>query len=617
MDTLKESAQSGWAQTWELIVGDFEEAKSFFTELSDIFGGILGESADRRNTFLGDALSSNWDKLISNINEAGIETSKFEESIRSVVGDDKLDGIIADFGSLEKAIREGGISSKILKKALAGIGLSKADGKIASFVDGLKEIDGILRRGNIGDDVKKLQTALDELGYDLGKFGVDGIIGPITEKAIKAFQEANGLLADGIAGPETIKALEKAGSKIDETAKDVDGLVDSCDDLIDVITQKSGRELILDSLMNVIKAIQRPLSAVGEALRNTFSISSDQLYSGLEKINEFTKSFVPKGVLDSKTWKDVIKNVDKLGIETTKFESKLKGVLEDHGVDVTKLIEKYGDLGAAFEDGAISFDNIKEALLSFKGITESLIEGGENVDKIRRTFEGLFAIIDIIGTVLAGPFKLAFNVANDVLRRMGLSILDVTARIGDSIVAFRDNVDKVVDSITTFIVDHVGKWVKEFKETETFKTIAGWFKDASEKISDALDNISERIREFDTSTLAQRLSSIANFFTNIAHAIRNSKLVSGIIDGVVTAFGKLKDFFGKFKLLFARLETDFTMSVLSVTARLFFMFAFRIGFGANGFAVRDFRLGELDVYAKARFYLFRQNFKLRFALTTD
>ena len=44
-DTLKEAAQSGWAQTWELIAGDFDEAKAFFTELSDTFGGIIGANS--------------------------------------------------------------------------------------------------------------------------------------------------------------------------------------------------------------------------------------------------------------------------------------------------------------------------------------------------------------------------------------------------------------------------------------------------------------------------------------------------------------------------------------------------------------------------------------------
>ncbi|MDD2300616.1 MAG: tape measure protein, partial [Fermentimonas sp.] len=51
-DTLKEAAQSGWTKSWEIIVGDFEEAKELLTELSDIFGGIIGKSADARNEVL-------------------------------------------------------------------------------------------------------------------------------------------------------------------------------------------------------------------------------------------------------------------------------------------------------------------------------------------------------------------------------------------------------------------------------------------------------------------------------------------------------------------------------------------------------------------------------------
>lgn len=51
-DTLKEAAQSGWSQSWEIIVGDFEEAKEFLTELSETFGGIIGKSAEARNEVL-------------------------------------------------------------------------------------------------------------------------------------------------------------------------------------------------------------------------------------------------------------------------------------------------------------------------------------------------------------------------------------------------------------------------------------------------------------------------------------------------------------------------------------------------------------------------------------
>lgn len=53
-DTLKEAAQSGWTQSWETIVGDFEEAKELLTEISDIFSGLINASSDSRNKVLQD-----------------------------------------------------------------------------------------------------------------------------------------------------------------------------------------------------------------------------------------------------------------------------------------------------------------------------------------------------------------------------------------------------------------------------------------------------------------------------------------------------------------------------------------------------------------------------------
>lgn len=51
-DTLKEAAQSGWTQSWEIIVGDFEEAKELLTEMSDTLSVIINSSADARNSML-------------------------------------------------------------------------------------------------------------------------------------------------------------------------------------------------------------------------------------------------------------------------------------------------------------------------------------------------------------------------------------------------------------------------------------------------------------------------------------------------------------------------------------------------------------------------------------
>ena len=52
MDTLKEAVGSGWANTWEILSGDFEEAKELWTGLSQVIGGFIDAQADARNKML-------------------------------------------------------------------------------------------------------------------------------------------------------------------------------------------------------------------------------------------------------------------------------------------------------------------------------------------------------------------------------------------------------------------------------------------------------------------------------------------------------------------------------------------------------------------------------------
>lgn len=52
MDTLKEAVGSGWANTWEILFGDFNEAKAMWTDASNYFGGIIDAMSDARNSML-------------------------------------------------------------------------------------------------------------------------------------------------------------------------------------------------------------------------------------------------------------------------------------------------------------------------------------------------------------------------------------------------------------------------------------------------------------------------------------------------------------------------------------------------------------------------------------
>jgi peptidoglycan L-alanyl-D-glutamate endopeptidase CwlK len=64
----------------------------------------------------------------------------------------------------------------------------------------------VLKQGSSGPDVTALQTRLKELGFDPN--GVDGNFGPVTKAALIAFQKSKGLQADGMAGPQTMAALQ-------------------------------------------------------------------------------------------------------------------------------------------------------------------------------------------------------------------------------------------------------------------------------------------------------------------------------------------------------------------------------------------------------------------------
>lgn len=52
IDTLKEDVGSGWANTWEILFGDFEEAKELWTGLRQVIGGFIDAQADARNEML-------------------------------------------------------------------------------------------------------------------------------------------------------------------------------------------------------------------------------------------------------------------------------------------------------------------------------------------------------------------------------------------------------------------------------------------------------------------------------------------------------------------------------------------------------------------------------------
>ena len=128
-DTLKEAAQSGWTQSWEIIVGDFEEAKELLTEVSDTFSAVINASADARNKMLQD-----WKDLggrtmmieaVKNVFEGLVSVAKpvreaFNEIFPPMTGNQLAD-ITERVRDLTAKFKMGEESSKNLKNTFKGV----------------------------------------------------------------------------------------------------------------------------------------------------------------------------------------------------------------------------------------------------------------------------------------------------------------------------------------------------------------------------------------------------------------------------------------------------------------------------------------------------------------
>lgn len=135
------------------------------------------------------------------------EVSLLFENLPSRLKSAKIGGQILEFyGELENESKVAEAVDNIRKenpelasRTLANVGLAEDD---------YKEY-----RAGVRKKVVQVQQLLQNLGYDLGASGVDGVTGSDTKRAVREFQKDHGLPVDGIAGPQTLKMLVKIYNK--------------------------------------------------------------------------------------------------------------------------------------------------------------------------------------------------------------------------------------------------------------------------------------------------------------------------------------------------------------------------------------------------------------------
>ena len=493
-DTLKEAAQSGWTQTWELIIGDFDQAKELFTGISDSVSNMLNASADRRNNLLEGALSNNWEKLISKINEAGIETKTFEEQLKETATSHGLDveALIEQYGSLEKVFRSGAASTDILKEAVNSLRSGMVD---------LSSVSRELDMWSTGDDVKKVQEALQKQGLDIGQTGVDGILGPATQSAIKAFQELKGIQPTGIVDESTLNALKEATSETKNLTGNIDKLIDGIDKL-------GGREKLIESFKNIFKTLGDVVKPVKEAFNEVFPpTTSKQLSKLIDKFKSFTDGL-------------------KISDETSdKLKRTFKGVFS--AVDLLKkgfssIISPIGKfLGSGGLNGII--DGLLNITASVGDFLTSLNESGNVSEFLSKLSDGIFDTFRGIAGVI-DPALEKVESLGDVFSVVKTTICNAATNIFDA-------------------VKNVFSWIKEnVSAGDLFAGLAsGGIFAVAKKLSGVLSTIKEGIEglfEKKTSKIAEQFSDLLNGVKDAISSFTTGIKVASLI-GIAAAIAIL------------------------------------------------------------------------------
>ncbi|MBQ6514407.1 MAG: peptidoglycan-binding protein [Clostridia bacterium] len=176
---------------------------------------VATETPTPETTGTTTAASENWPTLRKN--DSGENVAQLQEALIQLgYMTGKADGnygasTVSAVKEFQKAngLTEDGTAGEETQKVLYS-GKAKAKAKATATATpkatATPAPDNILKEGSKGSDVKALQNKLIELGYLSGK--ADGVYGSKTTEAVKAFQRASKLTADGVAGEKTISKLE-------------------------------------------------------------------------------------------------------------------------------------------------------------------------------------------------------------------------------------------------------------------------------------------------------------------------------------------------------------------------------------------------------------------------
>ena len=484
-DTLKESAQSGWTNTWELIIGDFEEAKTNLTGLSEVFGDFIQGSADARNAVVEGAMSSKWDQLTAQVNEAGIATEDFQNAIIETAKKQGIavDDIIKKSGSLSKAFQDGSLSSQLIIDTLKNMAGATKEGGAATEdmtakLEKFQKVVDQVWHGDFKNGEERIK-ALTDAGYDYAE--VQDLVNKTVDGHKLKLEDLNDAQLKNVGyTDEEIKKLRELAEQAEKTGTPLN-------ELINDISKPSGRELLWDGIMNVVNSFIGVLKSLGAAWDAVFGVSSDQLYGWIEGFHRFTEAILMSDDTLAKltsTFKGIF------GVIHI-FTSLITGGLSLGFQALTLILENFDvgilDVTAAIGEGLYAFSEWITSGELLKTAVSGLVSVFKSASNPIGNFFKSFSQIDIIQDALSVVSNFFDSVKEYVNGLLTLSPGEAINKVFNDVKNAFMNLKETLSNLTwQDVLNALSRFGENVRST--FKKLVDGFKEIGPDIIEGLQN---------------------------------------------------------------------------------------------------------------------------------
>ena len=510
-DTLAEALQSGWTQTWQTVIGDFEEAKELFTKFSDVLSDLINKSSEARNTVLEGGLNSGWQQLNTALGDSADFYSQMLEKVMLANGSISQKQI-DDAGSFAKALQQGGVSAEQLQNGL-------------------------------NESTQQLQALSKLSDKELMAKGLD----PTQVKTLaKSFEEVNQKIADGSLN------LDTYSKKIGEL---------------------SGREHLIQSIWNIFEAIEKVVQPVTKAWQKMFSpVNAEQIYSIAEAIDSFTEKLsISDETADKieRTFSGVFAVLN-VGRNVLLAVGKVLGEVFNAA---SPLAGGFLSIAAALGDCLVEMANAVNNSTVFKTVLDGIHWIIGKVSEGMQAFAGVLTNVSNNVSVVFDPLKTLgewftsfINFIAPGLYAFGSSADKIFKGFGASAKEAFNSLDteKLANIINSGLVAGILAGVKGFLKgaqelTSSAGDVIGSIKNTINAIKDVLNSLGEAIDAWKQSKKAKTMMTIAKAVAIMAASltvlsmIKPERLAGGIgaltatIGELVGAFLLLDKFGGKTK----------------------------------------------------------------------